>query len=274
MPRSTAALRAAWSQWECKEARMAMVDFGPDRIRVVPVTKDAWTALAQTMAKHDYRIRPAATDSYNCRRITGGTGLSLHAYGIALDVNWDTNPYLKTPDRRKIRFSNRRSQDARGEDVKAGVADTDMTVAMIEDVRAIKDVDGRPVFAWGGDYKTSKDAMHFQIDLTPAEIQRGIDWGTAPAVVPQPRPTFFVRLGDVGPEVEYYQRKLARLSPVSPGSFDGAYGRRTAESVLAFQRSRKPAVREGTGGETIGPWTRSELDLAEVQRLVALRPPM
>ena len=252
---------------------MVMVDFGPDRIRIVPSTRDAWRALANVMAQHDYRIRAGDTDSYNCRRITGGTGLSLHAYGIALDVNWDTNPYLKTPDRRQVRFSNRRSQDARAQDVKSGAADTDMSLAMIEDVRAIKNVDGRAVFAWGGDYKAAKDAMHFQIDLTPAEIQRGIDWSDYPVAAAPTRPFTYVRLGDVGPDVEYYQRKLERLSPVAPGTLDGAYGRRTAASVLAFQNSRSPAVREGTKGEVIGPWTRSELDLAEVQRVVAMTAP-
>ncbi|MGH7678997.1 MAG: M15 family metallopeptidase [Gemmatimonadaceae bacterium] len=269
--RSTAALRAAWRDWECKEARMAVVDFGPDRIRVVPSTKDAWTALAQVMASHDYRIRPADTDSYNCRPITGGTGLSLHSYGIALDVNWDTNPYLKTPTGRKVRYSSRRSQDARGDDVRAGGADTDMTSAMIDDIRAIKTVDGRSVFAWGGDFKTVKDSMHFQIDLTPAEMERGIDWSTHTVTVAsaEEQPAAFARLGDVGPEVAYFQRKLARLSPQSPGKLDGHYGRKTADSVLAFQRSRSPRIAEGARGEIIGPWTRDEMDVAEIQRLSA-----
>ena len=272
--RSTAALRTAWTEWACKEARMVPVDFGPDRIRVVPITKDAWTALAQVMANHDYRIRPADTDSYNCRRITGGTGLSLHAYGIALDVNWDTNPYLKTPDGRKVRFSSRRSQEARGEDVRSGTCDTDMTPAMIDDIRAIRTVDGKPVFAWGGDFRTSKDAMHFQIDLTPVEMERGIDWSThTPTVVAIeeiPATMAFVKRGDLGPEVEYYQRKLVRLSPKSPGAPDGKYGKDTATSVLAFQRSRTPVVREGAQGNIIGPWTRDELDLADMERIKAM----
>ena len=250
---------------------MVVVDFGPDRIRVVPATKDAWTALAQVMAEHDYKIRPGDTDSYNCRRITGGTGPSLHSYGIALDVNWDTNPYLKTPDGRKVRYSSRRTQETRAEDVRSGTADTDMTPAMIDDIRAIKTVDGVAVFGWGGDFKTSKDAMHFQLDLTPAEMERGIDWSThtVTMAVAEAQPPAFVKLGDVSPEVEYYQRKLTRLSPKFPGKPDGKYGTKTAESVLAFQRSRSPQVKEGARGEIIGPWTRDEMDIAEIQRLTA-----
>lgn len=269
--RTTTALREAWKDWECKEAKMVLVDFGPDRIRVVPSTKDAWTALAQVMAEHDYRIRPSDTDSYNCRRITGGTGLSLHSYGIALDVNWDTNPYMKTPDGRRVRFSSRRSQEARGDDVKHGSCDTDMTEAMIEDIRAIETVDQKAVFGWGGDFKTSKDAMHFQIDLTPAEMLRGIDWSTHTVTVAVADASVmpFVKLGDVSAEVQYYQRKLARLSPRPPGDIDGKYGKGTAESILAFQKSRSPQVREGAKGEIIGPWTRDELDVADMERLLA-----
>jgi D-alanyl-D-alanine carboxypeptidase/Putative peptidoglycan binding domain len=267
MARSISALRTAWKGWGCNEGKMLTIDFGPDRIRVVPSTKDAWTALAAVIARHAYTIRTTDTDSYNCRPITGGTGLSLHSFGIALDVNWDTNPYKQTANRRKVRFSNRRSQGARAADVKAGTADTDMTSFMIDEVRQIQNVDGRGVFVWGGDWNTIKDPMHFQVDLTPDEMARGVDWDTVARSVSSTPLAAFVRLGDVGPEVEYYQRKLVRLSPASPGDPDGKYGHDTAASVLAFQRSRRPMVREGDDGEAIGPWTRSELDLAEVERL-------
>jgi len=51
--------------------------------RSTEALRDAWTALARTMIAHGYRSRPEETDSYNCRQITGGSGLSLHSYGIA-----------------------------------------------------------------------------------------------------------------------------------------------------------------------------------------------
>lgn len=69
------------------------------------------------------------------------------------------------------------------------------------------------------------------------------------------------------PQVESRQG-IARLSPTSPADPDGKYGKNTAASVLPFQRSRRPQVREGDDGELIGPWTRSELDVAEVERLL------
>nr|MDQ6896429.1 M15 family metallopeptidase [Actinomycetota bacterium] len=33
------------------------------------------------------------TSGFNCRQVTGGTGLSPHSYGIAVDVNTVENPY-------------------------------------------------------------------------------------------------------------------------------------------------------------------------------------
>src|SRR3954453_21108016 len=91
---STPELRQLWKAYECKPKRMVVVPFGHDRIRVAPDTADAWTALATVLDHHGYVYRDKDTDSYNCRASKGGGGKSLHSYGIALDVNWTTNPYL------------------------------------------------------------------------------------------------------------------------------------------------------------------------------------
>lgn len=149
MPKTTAQLRQLWRNFECKEQDMVLVPFGPDKIRVAPPTSEAWDALAAVMLHHGYVIRTLDTDSYNCRRITGGSGRSLHSYGIALDVNWTTNPFLDHPGNRKVRFSNKATQDERAQDVRHGLADADMTQAMIRDVEAIKTKGGVKVFEWG-----------------------------------------------------------------------------------------------------------------------------
>ena len=157
---------------------MVVVDFGPDRIRVAPPTAEAWQALAAILEQHGYNLRKSDTDSYNCRPITGGSGRSLHSFGIALDVNWTTNPYRDHPGVRDVRFSDKDTQDERADDVKRDLADTDMTEAMIADVRAISTKKGLRVFEWGGDWQSVKDAMHFEIDLSPDELAEGIDWST------------------------------------------------------------------------------------------------
>ena len=33
------------------------------------------------------------TSGFNCRQVTGGSGLSPHSYGIAIDLNTVENPY-------------------------------------------------------------------------------------------------------------------------------------------------------------------------------------
>jgi hypothetical protein len=176
--RSDAEIRAAWDRYRCREGDMVLIPFGPDRIRVAPETADAWTALAAVMGHHGYVIRTPDTDSYNCRKMKGSEKHSLHGYGIALDVNWNTNPYLRTPDRRAIRFCDRPTQAERAESVRIGSADTDMPPAMLADIEAIRTVNGAPVFEWGGRWKTIKDAMHFEIDCLPEDLATGIDTAT------------------------------------------------------------------------------------------------
>lgn len=175
MGRSTSELRTLWRAHECAEGSMVMIPFGPDRIRVAPETADAWDALATVMLHHGYEIRTADTDSYNCRNIKNSGEKSLHAFGIALDVNWTTNPFLDHAGRRKPRFSAGATQAERAEDVRLGNADTDMTEAMIADIAAIRTKDGLQVFDWGGSWRSLKDAMHFEIDLSPEELAAGID---------------------------------------------------------------------------------------------------
>lgn len=181
MSKTTSELRALWKKFECNEAEMVVVPFHGDRIRVAPATVPAWEALAAVMAHHGYEIRTIDTDSYNCRSIKGTNEKSLHSFGIALDVNWTTNPFIDHAGKRGPRFSGKASQAERAGEVRLGLADTDMTKAMIDDVLAIRTLDGVQVFEWGGNWKSVKDAMHFELDLSPAELAKGIDPSTVNA---------------------------------------------------------------------------------------------
>ena len=188
---STSQLRSAWHEFECAKAKMDAFDFLGDTILVAPPTVEAWEALATVLRFHGYEVRGKDTDSYNCRAITGGTEKSLHSYGIALDINWQTNPYIDHKGSRKPKFSTKPTQDQRALDVKAAKADTDMTVVMIEDVLAIKTSKGKQVFEWGGNWETVKDSMHFEVDIGPQDIAEGIDWTTVKGergVLEQPGP--------------------------------------------------------------------------------------
>ncbi len=172
---TTQELRDLWRDFRCDESKMVSVAFGPTHISVAAPTTEAWDALAQVLRRHDYNVRDLDTGGYVCRKITGGSQPSLHSYGIAVDVNWQTNPYLKTPNRRLVRFSSAARQKDRALDVRHDRADTDMTKAMIDDVLEIVTRQGKGVFAWGGNFQTNKDCMHFQLDVSPEELAHGLD---------------------------------------------------------------------------------------------------
>jgi hypothetical protein len=134
---------------------MVTIPFGTlgARITVDRRTVPVWRAVEAIMAKHRYPIRKVDTGAYNCRQITGGSGYSLHAYGIAVDVNWSTNPY--------------------GPNLV-----TDMPPAMIREIEAIRPRNPifrtRPAVRWGGRYTSNKDAMHFEVVVPPAALGMGV----------------------------------------------------------------------------------------------------
>lgn len=171
-------LRKAWGHRRCKKQDMTRVGFCGDSILVAPEAVDAFAALEKVFLAHGHKIDPVNTDSYNCRKIAGSSKYSFHAYGIALDVNYQTGPFKRTPSKRLIIWAKGATQDARAAEVRAGKADTDMTPAMIADVEAIRTLDGKQVFTWGGRWRSVKDAMHFELRLTPDELAVGIDWET------------------------------------------------------------------------------------------------
>jgi hypothetical protein len=90
-----------------------------------------------------YRYRAVDTGAYNCRYIGGTTVWSWHAWGIAIDQNWQSNPYTAT-----LR--------------------TDMPVWL-------RDRWNRYGFAWGGDYSGRKDAMHHEFMGTPQDAVRATE---------------------------------------------------------------------------------------------------
>jgi hypothetical protein len=171
-------LRNEWNTYKCSPGKLDTALIGGRQLQVAPPTIEAWNALSAVLSHHGYAVRKSDTGSYNCRNIGGTHTPSLHSYGIAVDINWNTNPFKRTPDRRAIRYSSALTQDGRANEVRAGRADTDMTPTLIADILAIKTKDGDGVFDWGGTWQTIKDAMHFELDLGPTRLAVGIDWTT------------------------------------------------------------------------------------------------
>jgi hypothetical protein len=170
--RSTQWLRNAWSEYECAEHRMVPLRMFRWTTPVNPLTIEAFAALERALRSTGYRPMRSVWN-YNCRPIAGSGGRSLHGYGLAVDVDPPCNPH-RVGQPGPARFSPAATQEERCRDVYAGRADTSFTPAQVAAVETIRTVDGLQVFAWGGRWSRSPDSMHFQINVSPRELRRGI----------------------------------------------------------------------------------------------------
>ncbi len=167
----TQALREAWAAYARRGDRMVSVDVLGRRPQVNPLVVEAVRELGRRLQVAGYRADRVG--GFSDRVIAGTSRLSLHAYGIALDIDARHNPHRRGRPG-PARWSPATTQAERRADVAAGRADTSFTPEQVAAVRAIRTVDGIPVFWWAGAWITSPDAMHFQIDVTPAELKRGL----------------------------------------------------------------------------------------------------
>jgi hypothetical protein len=175
-PLTTEQLRQAWATYYCAESRMVPIRLLSHTTPVNPLAVDAFRALARALAATGYQAK--STWVYNCRAIRAArpgqhTRASLHAYGLAVDIDPRFNPHRRHV-RGPIRFSSAATLQGRMHDVEVGLAGTCFTPEQVAAVEAIRTADGRPVFGWGGRWHSSHDAMHFEIRVTPAQLSRGI----------------------------------------------------------------------------------------------------
>lgn len=145
---NTSQLRVAWAP-ACVGPWARVTLHGGATVTVDPLIVPALLALNAILVKYDYRATPPDVGAFNCRPITGGSGYSLHAFGIAVDINWQDNPYGP----RLV---------------------TDMPIAMVLEIEALRTGDGWQVWGWGGRYAKNKDAMHFEVVCGPLNLATGI----------------------------------------------------------------------------------------------------
>ena len=98
------------------------------------------------------------TSSFNDRPVAGSTSLSMHAYGLAIDLNPIQNPFLEGAGtmRRVSPTGGEKYLDRR--DIRPGMAET------VVDVFA-----DNGFLIWGGDWHDPIDYQHFQIGREMAE---------------------------------------------------------------------------------------------------------
>ncbi len=89
------------------------------------------------------------TSAFNCRPITGGSGWSLHSYGVAIDVNPRENPYVSG---NTVLPPEGRDHLDRGNVVPGMILAGDPVVTVF----------AAHGFAWGGDWAAPVDYQHFE----------------------------------------------------------------------------------------------------------------
>lgn len=135
--------RAAWSPG-CRRDRLAAYRFGGGVALIDPRCFIALVMLSRILRRHDRAPRDFDTWSYACRPVRRGTALSMHSYGIAVDVRATSFPL---------------GVQVRDEQLLATAADVAQLVTP----------DGWRVWEWGGNWRRP-DGMHWEIAAPPASL--------------------------------------------------------------------------------------------------------
>jgi len=229
---SSATLRSLWTKWMCmKGGDWKKLTFYGKGIGSVPTpAHDAFVALEAALKSTGFSPT-TRSGTYNCRKIKGSSSYSLHSYGVAIDVDWSKNPHTAG-------------------DPYSGTIKKPQVGAVL----AIKNTKGKPVFTWGGNWRTP-DRMHFQLDVGPSDV--AVDWSTVPggkagasqstsaAPTGAATPTQLdeeeqvLTKGAEGMAVTQFQKALLAWDSKSLPKYgaDGDYGTETVVAVKAFQKA-------------------------------------
>jgi D-alanyl-D-alanine carboxypeptidase len=121
----------------CPQAKIVAFSAGGITLTAHRDAAPIFGAFIEDIVSRGYPVAGAVRDDwgYNCRRIAGSNSWSWHAWGLAIDLNALKNP---------------------------------MGPSLITDMPAwIDEVAAKYGIFWGGNFNGRKDAMHFELHLTP-----------------------------------------------------------------------------------------------------------
>ncbi len=203
---------------------------GKGRAKINKNVLSAFTLLNFCLQEDNYITHRNTTGGYNYRKIANSNKYSCHAYGLAVDINWDLNPVTRD-----------------------GTTKTNFKKETIDKILNITTNDGLPVFRWGGNYNSYKDPMHFEIFVTPTELAKGLvrknfDQKEYVKTGLDLKP---VRKGSKGAGVKKVQELLNEALGIALTT-DGIFGAMTQANVLIFQK-KAGLVEDGiVGANTYG----------------------
>lgn len=224
---TTSTVRNWWSDWwKCSPPEFAFMGLDHPRFteevhEAVRASEHALRANGYDDAVHVSTYYPRPIGGYTCNMAVGGSGCSLHGYGICFDLDAPLNPYYRRPIDEAI------------------WARIKLTKAQVAAVEAIRTNNGKQVWKWLG--WSIGDTMHFQINCSPADLATGINWDTVPdydSGNPPMEDEPMITKGHPVEEVvvEIQQGLIAWDSNALPlWGDDGDYGNETAEWVGKYQ---------------------------------------
>ncbi|MEO1061439.1 MAG: M15 family metallopeptidase [Actinomycetota bacterium] len=121
------------------------------RREIAPIVK----ALCEETVRRGYQFRDRECWGYACRKIAGTSSWSNHSWGLAIDINSPANPMIY-----RRRWAELQREHPGG--VPRSIW-TDMPEWLPELWK-------RYGFRWGGEYRTVRDAMHFEFMLRPSDV--------------------------------------------------------------------------------------------------------
>lgn len=132
------------------------------------VSAGVWRAMREVIKDTQTVVQGHRTDCFECRQIARSSKWSYHAWGLAVDINgflnegwgayyksdgwwyyWNGNPYGSSPP---------------------GPSSVASTLASAVLSRIKLGTTGKSIFYWGGNWNTVKDYMHFEVHVTPTEL--------------------------------------------------------------------------------------------------------
>ena len=187
---------------------------GTGRARINKDVLSAFTLLNMCLKDDNYITQKKTTGGFNYRKIAGSDRYSCHAYGLAVDINWQLNPVTRD-----------------------GSIKTNFKESTINKILNIKTQDGLPICRGGGNYNSYKDPMHFEIFVTPEELDKGIirENFDQRDYIKLGLSTNPLRKGSKGSGVAYIQQLLNEVNNAKLVA-DGDFGNLTQAAVLIFQK--------------------------------------
>lgn len=266
---TTEAERFAAFGSHCDASTMSPVAFQPDRVYLFATfAHEAARALGAVLTRYGYDVgvsfgKGGDTGTYNCRRIGGGTSgaWSAHAWGTAVDINWQSNPDGST-------------------------LITDIPRGAVDEIEALYCVDAAgnrwPVWRWGGDWDRNDgtghsyyDPMHFEIIARPEWLERGvydpnteggnmINTGLAAAELQRDLVELGYDLGDFTPYAGPFPTWYEGPQTFPPGA-DGEPGAKTLEALDAFAAAVGLTAGNLTAGTAalVARYARGAVDVPE-----------